>query len=105
VCVQNFYNIANRADEAVLAATAKQHIAYVPYAPLDGFSPLQSDALESVAKRLGASPMAVAQSWLLQHSPNIMLIPGTSSVAHLRENIAGASLALPPDAVAELDAI
>ncbi|HEX8005534.1 MAG TPA: oxidoreductase [Trebonia sp.] len=105
VCVQNFYNIANQADAAVLAATAGQHIAYVPYMPLGGFSPLQSDVLESVAKRLGATPTAVAQSWLLQHSPNIMLIPGTSSVAHLRENIAGATLTLPADAVAELDAI
>jgi len=105
VCVQNLYNIANRADEAVLAYTAEQHIAYVPYFPLGGFSPLQSDVLESVAKRLGATPTAVAQSWLLQHSPNILLIPGTSSVAHLRENIAGAALSLPPDAVAELDTI
>jgi pyridoxine 4-dehydrogenase len=104
-CVQNFYNIASRADAAVLAVTAGQHIAYVPYFPLGGFSPLQSDVLESVAKRLGATPIAVAQSWLLQHSPNIMLIPGTSSVAHLRENIAGAALTLPADAVAELDAI
>ena len=104
-CVQNFYNIANRADEAVVAATAEQHIAYVPYFPLGGFSPLQSDALELVAKRLDATPMAVAQSWLLQHSPNIMLIPGTSSVAHLRENITGAALTLPAEAVAELDAI
>jgi pyridoxine 4-dehydrogenase len=105
VCVQNFYNIANRADEAMLAATAEQHIAYVPYFPLGGFSPLQSDVLELVAKRLDATPMAVAQSWLLQHSPNIMLIPGTSSVAHLRENIAGAALTLPPDVATELDAI
>jgi pyridoxine 4-dehydrogenase len=105
VCVQNFYNIANRADEAVLAATAEQHVAYVPYFPLGGFSPLQSDVLELVAERLDATPMAVAQSWLLQHSPNIMLIPGTSSVAHLRENIAGAALTLPPDGVAVLDAI
>jgi len=105
VSVENFYNIANRADAAVLAATAEQHIAYVPYFPLGGFSPLQSDVLESVAKRLGATTTAVAQSWLLQHSPNIMLIPGTSSVAHLRENIASAALALPAEAVAELDAI
>jgi len=104
-CVQDFYNIANRADAAVLAATAGQHIAYVPYFPLGGFSPLQSDVLESVAKRLGATPIAVAQSWLLQRSPNIMLIPGTSSVAHLRENITGAALTLPAEAVAELDAI
>ena len=105
VCVQNFYNIANRVDEAVLAATDEEHIAYVPYFPLGGFSPLQSDVLELVAKRLDATPMAVAQSWLLQHSPNIMLIPGTSSVAHLRENIVGAALTLPPDGVAVLDAI
>jgi pyridoxine 4-dehydrogenase len=105
VSVENFYNIANRAGEAVLAATAGQHIAYVPYFPLGGFSPLQSDVLESVAKRLGATRTAVAQSWLLQHSPNLMLIPGTSSVEHLRENIAGAALTLPADAVAELDAI
>jgi len=105
VCVQNFYNIANRADEAVLAATAEQGIAYVPYFPLGGFSPLQSDVLESVAKRLSATPTAVAESWLLQHSPNILLIPGTSSVDHVRKNIAGATLAVPPDAVAELDAI
>jgi len=105
VAVENFYNIANRADAAVLAATAEQHIAYVPYFPLGGFSPLQSDVLDSAARRLGTTPTAVAQSWLLQHSPNIMLIPGTSSVAHLRENIAGAALALPDDAVAELDAI
>ena len=92
-------------NAAVLAATAEQHIAYVPYFPLGGFSPLQSDVLESVAKRLGVTPTAVAQSWLLQHAPNIMLIPGTSSVTHLRENIAGAALTLPADAVAELDAI
>jgi len=105
VCVQNFYNIANRADDGVVAATAEQRIAFVPYFPLGGFSPLQSDVLDSIAKRLGATPTAVALSWLLQHSPNIMLIPGTSSVDHLRQNIAGAALALPPDAVAELDAI
>jgi aryl-alcohol dehydrogenase-like predicted oxidoreductase len=105
VCVQNFYNIANRVDEEVLAAAAEQRIAFVPYFPLGGFSPLQSDVLDSIAKRLGATPTAVALSWLLQHSPNTMLIPGTSSVDHLRQNIAGAALALPPDAVAELDAI
>jgi aryl-alcohol dehydrogenase-like predicted oxidoreductase len=104
-CVQNFYNIANRADAAVLAATAGQHIAYVPYFPLGGFSSLQSDVLDSAARRLGTSPTAVAQSWLLQHSPNIMLIPGTSSVDHLRENIAGAALTLPAGITAELDAI
>jgi pyridoxine 4-dehydrogenase len=105
VCVQNFYNIARRGDAPVLAATAAQGIAYVPYFPLGGFSPLQSDTLESVAKRLEATPMAVAQAWLLRRSPNMMLIPGTSSVAHLRENIAGAGLPLPADAIAELDGI
>ncbi len=105
VCVQNFYNIANRSDAPVLAATAEQGIAYVPYFPLGGFSPLQSGTLESVAKGLDATPMAVAQAWLLQRSPNMLLIPGTSSVAHLRENIAGAGLTLPADALAELDAI
>jgi pyridoxine 4-dehydrogenase len=104
-CVQNLYNIASRADEAVLAATAAQHIAYVPYFPLGGFSPLQSDALESAARRLGTTPTAVAQAWLLQHSPNIMLIPGTSSVAHLRDNITGAALTLPAGTIAELDTI
>jgi aryl-alcohol dehydrogenase-like predicted oxidoreductase len=105
VCVQNMYNIARRADDALVDLTARAGIAFVPYFPLGGFSPLQSDVLESVAKRLGATPTAVAQSWLLQHSPNIMLIPGTSSVAHLRENITGAALTLTADAVAELDAI
>src|SRR5256884_3246235 len=88
-CVQNFYNIANRADAAVLAATAGQHIAYVPYFPLGGFSPLQSDVLESVAKRLGATTTAGAPSWLLQHSPNNILIPGTSSVPLPPRNNAG----------------
>ncbi|MFD8719907.1 oxidoreductase [Streptomyces sp. NPDC059629] len=105
VCVQNFYNIANRRDEAMLTATAEQVIAYVPYFPLGGFSPLQSKVLESVARRLGATPTAVAQSWLLRRSPNVLLIPGTPSVAHLRENIAAAAPTPPPDAVAELDAI
>jgi aryl-alcohol dehydrogenase-like predicted oxidoreductase len=85
--------------------TARQGIAYVPYFPLGGFSPLQSDALESVAKQLEATPMTVALAWLLQRSPNMLLIPGTSSVEHLRENVAGAGLELPADAVAELDAI
>jgi pyridoxine 4-dehydrogenase len=105
VCVQNFYNVANRQDDALVEATAAQGIAYVPYFPLGGFSPLQSDALESVAKRLEATPLAVALAWLLQRSPNMLLIPGTSSVAHLRENVAGAGLTLPADAVAELDAV
>jgi pyridoxine 4-dehydrogenase len=105
VCVQNFYNIANRKDADVLAATRAQGIAYVPYFPLGGFSPIQSGVLDQVAKRLESTPFAVAQAWLLQHSPNMMLIPGTSSVAHLRENIAGAGLTLPADAVSELDAV
>ncbi len=105
VCVQNLYNVAHRADDALVEHTAAQGIAFVPYFPLGGFSPLQSDALESVAKRLDATPLAVALSWLLQRSPNILLIPGTSSVAHLRENVASAGLELPADAVAELDAI
>ena len=105
VCVQNLYNLARRDDDALIDALAAQGIAYVPYFPLGGFSPLQSSELESVAKRLDAPPMAVALAWLLQRSPNILLIPGTSSVAHLRENVAGAALELPADAIAELDAI
>jgi len=105
VCVQNLYNLARRDDDALIDSLAAQGIAYVPYFPLGGFSPLQSDALEAVAKRLDATPMAVALAWLLQRSPNVLLIPGTSSVAHLRENVAGAGLTLPADALAELDAI
>ena len=105
VCVQNFYNIANRQDDALVDALAGQGIAYVPYFPLGGFSPLQSDTLTQVAARLNATPMAVALAWLLQRSPNILLIPGTASAAHLRENVAGAGLQLPPDAVEELNAI
>jgi aryl-alcohol dehydrogenase-like predicted oxidoreductase len=105
VSVQNRYNIAQRDDDGLVAATAADGIAFVPYFPLGGFSPLQSEALEAVAKRLDTTPMAVALSWLLQRSPNILLIPGTSNVAHLRENIAGAGLELPADARAELDAI
>lgn len=105
VCVQNFYNIANRQDDGLIDMLAQQGIAYVPYFPLGGFSPLQSDTLTSVAARLKASPMTVALAWLLQRSPNILLIPGTSSVAHLRENVAAASLSLPPDAIAELNTI
>jgi aryl-alcohol dehydrogenase-like predicted oxidoreductase len=105
VCVQNFYNIAHRFDDALIDSLAGHGIAYVPYFPLGGFTPLQSDALVSVATRLEATPMAVALAWLLRRSPNILLIPGTSSVAHLRDNVAGAALTLPEDAVAELDAI
>ncbi len=88
VCVQNFYNIANRGDDPLIDSLAEKGVAYVPYFPLGGFTPLQSDTLSSVAVRLGASPMAVALAWLLQRSPNILLIPGTSSVKHLRENVA-----------------
>jgi pyridoxine 4-dehydrogenase len=105
VCVQNFYNVARREDDGLVELTAQQGIAYVPYFPLGGFSPLQSDELGSVAKRLDVTPMAVALAWLLHRSPNILLIPGTSSVAHLQENIAGAGLSLPADALAELNAI
>jgi aryl-alcohol dehydrogenase-like predicted oxidoreductase len=105
VCVQNFYNIANRRDDALIESTAAQGIAYVPYFPLGGFSSLQSGELDAVAKRLDATPLAVALAWLLQRSSNMLLIPGTSSVAHLRDNVAGAGLSLPADAVAELDAI
>jgi pyridoxine 4-dehydrogenase len=105
VCVQNLYNIARREDDDFVDDTARQGIAFVPYFPLGGFSPLQSRALDGVAESLGATPMAVALAWLLQRSPNILLIPGTSSVEHLRENVAAASLELPADALAELDAI
>ena len=105
VCVQNFHNLAHRVDDDLIGALAAQGIAYVPYFPLGGFSPLQSDELGSVAARLGATPMAVALAWLLQRSPNILLIPGTSSVAHLRENVAGAGLDLSGHDLAELDRI
>ena len=105
VCVQNFYNLANRADDALIDSLAAQGIAYVPYFPLGGFTPLQSGALESVATRLQATPMAVALAWLLQRSPNILLIPGTSSVAHLRENIKGAALTLSENELTELNSI
>src|SRR5256885_2920736 len=105
VCVQNLYNLARREADDLVDLTARQGIAYVPYFPLGGFSPLQSHALDAVAKRLDATPMAVALAWLLRRSPNILLIPGTSSVAHLRENVASAALDLPADAVADLDAI
>ncbi|USU11274.1 aldo/keto reductase family oxidoreductase [Sphingomonadaceae bacterium OTU29THOMA1] len=104
-CVQNQYNLAQRDDDAFINALAAEGTAYVPFFPLGGFSPLQSAALSNVAARLGATPMQVALAWLLQRSPNILLIPGTSSVAHLHENLAAASLTLPMDAVAELDAI
>jgi aryl-alcohol dehydrogenase-like predicted oxidoreductase len=104
-CVQNFYNIAHRGDDDLVDSLAEQGIAYVPYFPLGGFTPLQSSGLDAVARRLGTTPMSVALAWLLQRSPNILLIPGTSSRDHLRENVAGAGLELPEDAVAELDAL
>jgi pyridoxine 4-dehydrogenase len=105
VCVQNFYNIAHRQDDSLVDSLAEQGITYVPYFPLGGFSPLQSDTLSSVAACLDTTPMAVALAWLLQRSPNILLIPGTSSVEHLRENVAGAGLQLPDDAIKDLDEI
>jgi len=104
-CVQNMYNLAHRHDDPLIDALAAEGIAYVPFFPLGGFSPLQSDALLAVATRLGATPMQVAIAWLLQRSPNILLIPGTSSPVHLRENLAAAQLVLPDDALAQLDAI
>lgn len=104
-CVQNQYNLAHRQDDALIDALAGQGVAYVPFFPLGGFTPLQSDALSAVAARLGATPKAVALAWLLQRSPNILLIPGTSAVAHLRENVAGAALELSAEDVAQLDAI
>lgn len=105
VCVQNQYNLAHRADDDFIDALAAEGVAYVPFFPLGGFSPLQSTALSDVAARLDATPMQVALAWLLRRSPNILLIPGTSSPAHLQENLAAAALSLPEAAVAELDAI
>ena len=105
VCVQNFYNVARRNDDAFIADLAAQGIAYVPFFPLGGFTPLQSSALDASAASLGATPMQVALAWLLQRSPNILLIPGTSSVAHLRENLKAATLQIPPEVLADLDAI
>ena len=105
VCVQNLYNLAVRHDDDLVDRLAEQGIAYVPFFPLGGFSPLQSAALSAVADRLGTRPMSVALAWLLQRSPNILLIPGTSSVVHLRENITGAGITLSERDVAELDTI
>ncbi len=105
VCVQNNYNLAYRHDEALIDDLARNRIAYVPFFPLGGFSPLQSSTLSSVASRLGATPLQVAQAWLLHRSPNILLIPGTSSVAHLRENLAAGDLTLSREILAELDGI
>ena len=105
VCVQNQYNLAHRADDALIDELAAEGIAYVPFFPLGGFSPLQSETLSAVAGRLGATPMQVALAWLLQRAPNVLLIPGTSSPKHLRENLAVGSLTLPDDDVTELDGI
>jgi len=105
VCVQNHYNLVHRADDALIAGLARDGIAYVPFFPLGGFTPLQSSTLSSVAVRLGATPMQVALGWLLQRSPNILVIPGTSSLQHLRENLRAAKLQIPPDVMSELDAI
>ena len=105
VCVQNFYNVARRNDDAFIHDLAAQGIAYVPFFPLGGFTPLQSSALDASAASLGATPMQVALAWLLHRSPNILLIPGTSSVAHLRENLKAATLQIPAEVLADLDAI
>jgi pyridoxine 4-dehydrogenase len=103
VCVQNQYNLANRGDDALIDALTKEGIAYVPFFPLGGFTPLQSSELSTVAASLDATPMQVALAWLLQRSPNILLIPGTSSVGHLRENLAATQIALPPEALLTLE--
>ncbi len=105
VCVQNEYNLAKRRDDAFVDALAKEGVAYVPYFPLGGFTPLQSGVLDEAAKSLGVTPMQLALAWLLQRSPNVLLIPGTSSVGHLRENLASAELKLSPDTLSRLDAI
>ncbi len=105
VCVQNHYNLSHRNDEALIAELARQGIAYVPFFPLGGFSPLQSETLSSVAARLHASPLRVALAWLLQRSPNLLLIPGTSSVAHLQENLSASELVITPPLLVELDGL
>jgi aryl-alcohol dehydrogenase-like predicted oxidoreductase len=105
VCVQNNYNLAHRDDDALIVDLARQGIAYVPFFPLGGFTPLQSSTLSAVADRLGATPMQVALAWLLHRSPNMLLIPGTSSVAHLRENLAAGALTLSAETLTELDGI
>ena len=105
VCVQNFYNVAQRGDDGFIDHLARRGVAYVPFFPLGGFSPLQSSALDAAAAALGATPMQVALAWLLQRSPNILLIPGTASIAHLRENLSASTLQLPAGVVADLDSI
>jgi aryl-alcohol dehydrogenase-like predicted oxidoreductase len=104
-CVQNQYNLVHREDDALVERLAREGTAYVPFFPLGGFTPLQSGVLSEVAGQLGASPMQVALAWLLQRSPNLVLIPGTSSVEHLRQNLAAAELRLPMEAVARLDTL
>ena len=105
VCVQNLYNVAHRNDDGFIDELARQGIAYVPFFPLGGFSPLQSSALDAVAASLQATPMQIALGWVLQRSPNILLIPGTSSLEHLRENLKAATLQLPSEVLADLDSI
>jgi aryl-alcohol dehydrogenase-like predicted oxidoreductase len=105
VCVQNHYNLAHRADDALIDELARHGVAYVPFFPLGGFTPLQSSTLSDVAKRVGATPMQVALAWLLRRAPNMLLIPGTASITHLRENLAVAELDLPDEAVRALDGI
>ena len=105
VCVQNLYNVAHRNDDGFIDDLAEQGIAYVPFFPLGGFTPLQSSALDAAAASLDSTPMQVALAWLLQRSPNVLLIPGTSSAEHLRENLRAATIQLPPDVIADLDAI
>jgi aryl-alcohol dehydrogenase-like predicted oxidoreductase len=105
VCVQNFYNVAHREDDGFIDQLSARGIAYVPFFPLGGFTPLQSSALDAAAAELGATPMQVALAWLLQRSPNILLIPGTSSIKHLRENLSAATMELPAGIIAKLDSI
>jgi aryl-alcohol dehydrogenase-like predicted oxidoreductase len=105
VCVQNFFNIAQREDDPFVDELARHGVAYVPFFPLGGFTPLQSSELNAVAASVGATPMQVALAWLLHRAPNILLIPGTSSVKHLRENLQAAALQLSPETIAELDSI
>jgi aryl-alcohol dehydrogenase-like predicted oxidoreductase len=105
VCVQNHYNLAHRADDALIDELARDHIAYVPFFPLGGFTPLQSSILTDVAARLSATPMQVALAWLLRRASNVLLIPGTSSLTHLRENLAAVEIALSEGAVEELNGI
>jgi len=105
VCVQNFYNVAKRQDDAFIDDLARRGVAYVPFFPLGGFTPLQSSTLDAAAAELQVTPMQAALAWLLRRSPNILLIPGTSSVAHLRENLSAAALRLPPETIAKLNSI